>query len=340
LPRATPTSNAEDLASPSPSLAPTETPSLTLSAAPQLVSPTPTDTPGPPTETPTDTPTPDPYATYVIQPNDTMYYILQQPPFFYQSDSWNRIIAEVQRLNPTLLDINRLPGPGSSIIIPLPTPTPVPQGFELTASAQPNLPQVSLPGNAQIIQITVEEGQTIIGIAERNSTTLPIIATLNPQLSFFSCDFSNPSGGPGCNVALRVGETINVPALTPTPTLSPTISGSETATLTPTYAAPMLIFPPRDGIAQARTFQLQWVSAGVLNDQEVYLVEIQDETAGTRHVDISASTSYELPDALVPTDGQTHAIHWRVSVAAPNEQGAYRYIGAQGDWRTFYWQSR
>ena len=47
--------------------------------------------------------------------------------------------------------------------------------------------------SAQIIQVAVEEGQTIIGIAQRNSTTLPIIATLNPQISFFGCDFSQQS---------------------------------------------------------------------------------------------------------------------------------------------------
>ncbi|MFN8451484.1 MAG: hypothetical protein U0521_23580 [Anaerolineae bacterium] len=332
-PQATPTSNVEELPSSTPSI----TPTLTLSAAPMLVSPTPTETAGPPTETPTDTPTPDPYATYVIQPNDTLLYIIQLPPFNYRTDT---VINEILRLNPNIPDANHLPGPGSSIIIPLPTPTPVPPGFALTASAQPSAPQVSLPGNAQIIQVTVEEGQTIIGIAENNSTTLPIIATLNPQISFFGCDFSNPSGGPGCNVSLGVGDVVNVPALTPTPTLSPTISGSETVTPTPTFGAPSLIFPPQDGIAQARAFQLQWISVGVLHDDEVYLVEIQDETAGTQHVDITTSTSYELPDALVPGDGQTHTIHWRVSVAAPNAQGAYRYIGAQGDWRTFHWQSR
>jgi hypothetical protein len=207
-------------------------------------------------------------------------------------------------------------------------------------TAQPNLPQVNLPGNAQIVQVKIQEGDTIVGIAERNSTTLPIVATLNPQLQFYGCDFTNPSGGPNCNVSLKLGEMVNVPALTPTPTLSPTISGSETPTPTPTYSAPTLFFPPQDASVGARAFQLEWLSVGVLKDKEVYLVEIQDETAGTQHVDVSASTSYDLPQDMVPSDGQTHTVHWRVSVAAPNDQGQYRYIGAQGDWRTFHWQSR
>ncbi|MCC6805403.1 MAG: LysM peptidoglycan-binding domain-containing protein [Anaerolineae bacterium] len=333
LPQATPTSNVEELPSPTPSV----TATLTVTPAPALVSPMPTETAGPPSETPTDTPTPDPYATYIVQPGDTMNYIIQLPPFNYRTDF---VVNEIMRLNPFISNPNNLPA-GASILIPLPTPTPTPENFALTASAQPNVSQVSLPGNAQIIQVQVEEGQTIIGIAENNSTTLPIIATLNPQISFFGCDFSNPSGGPGCNVSLSVGDMVNVPALTPTPTLSPTISGSETVTPTPTFSAPMLIFPPQDGIAQPRTFQLQWVSVGVLQDNQVYLVEIQDETSGAdTYRDITTSTSYELPESLVPSDGQTHTIHWRVSVTAPNAQGVYSFIGAQGDWRTFYWQSR
>jgi hypothetical protein len=336
VPQATPTPNTEPLQTATPTTAPSFTPSMTLSAVPQLVSATPTELPGTPTETATDTPTPDPYATYIIQPGDTMNYIIQLPPFNYRNDF---VVAEIMRLNPFITNPNRLPGPGSSILIPLPTATTTPQGGELTATAQPNAPQVSQP-IGQIIQVQIKEGDTIVGITESNSTTLPIVATLNPQLQFINCDFTNPSGGPDCNVSLRVGDSVNVPALTPTPTLSPTISGSETATPTPTYGAPSLIFPPQDGNASARTFQLQWVSVGILRDKEVYLVEIQDETAGMQKVAVTTSTSYELPDELVPTDGKTHTIHWRISVAAPNDQGAYRYIGAVGEWRTFQWQSK
>ncbi len=339
LPQATPTAEIESLVTPSPTVEVTPTPSPTLTLLPQLEQ-TSTPTPGTPTETPTDTPTPDPYATYIIQPNDTMLYIIQQAPFNYRNTD---VIAEILRLNPQIPDRDHLPGPGSSILIPLPTGTPTPEGFSMTQTAHPNPPQQQqsgVPGNAEIIQVNVQEGETIIGIAQKNATTLSIMATLNPQLGFYNCDFSNPSGGPDCNVPLSVGETVNVPALTPTPTLSPTISGSETPTLTPTYSAPMLVYPPQDAIAPPRTFQLQWISVGVLKDQEVYLIEIQDETAGTQHIDIAHSTSYQLPEDLIPSDGQTHSIQWRVSVAAPNAQGQYRYIGARGDWRRFSWQSR
>jgi hypothetical protein len=342
IPQATPTVEVPvtDTATIAPSLPPSPSPSPTLTPQPQIEN-TVTETPGPPTEPPTQTFTPNPYATHIIQSQDTLYYILQQPPFFYRELPNDAMVALILTLNPNMRSIDRLPGPGNSILLPLPTATTTPEGFALTQTAQPGgVPDISLPGNWRIVQVQVQEGDTIVGIAQRNSTTLPIVATLNPQLFFSGCDFRNPSGGPDCNVSLTIGDSINVPELTPTPTLSPTISGSETATLTPTFSAPTLIFPPQDANAAARTFQLQWISAGVLQGDERYLVEIEDLTSGARHLDVTTTTSYELPESLVPTDGQTHDIQWRVSVAAPNPQGQYRYIGAQGEWRTFHWQSR
>ncbi len=337
IPQSTPTAEIELLVTPSPTVEIMPTPSATLTIPPQLEQ-TSTPTLGTPLPTSTDTPTPDPYATYIIQPNDQLIAIIQKPPFFYRNLD---VIEEIVRINPNVESADRLPGPGSSILIPLPTGTPTPEGFALTASAQPNAPQVGVPSNAEIIQVSVQEGETIIGIAQRNATTLSIMATLNPQLGFYNCDFANPSGGPDCNVPLSVGEAVNVPALTPTPTLSPTISGSETPTLTPTYGAPMLVYPPQDAIAPPRTFQLQWISVGELKDDEVYLVQIEDDTTGAKaDPAITHSTSYRLPESLIPSDGQTHAMRWQVSVVAPTAQGTYGFIGARGDWRRFSWQSR
>ncbi|MDK3161636.1 LysM peptidoglycan-binding domain-containing protein [Kamptonema cortianum] len=213
----------------------------TLPLVPQLESPTPTYTPGPPTETFTPSPTPGPFE-YVIQQNDTLIYILRQ--FGYTELN---VINDVLALNPLLTSPDRLPPPGSTILIPRPSPTVTPEGYDLTlAVLPPQMVVASVSENAEIIQVPIREGETILGVAAQNSTTLVVLATLNPQLGFFGCDFRNPSGGPDCNVSLQVGELVNVPALTPTPTLSPTFSGRETATPTPTYPPPAMVFPPHE----------------------------------------------------------------------------------------------
>ncbi len=336
VPQPSPTPPEDPTIAPTPELLPTDTLAPTLTPPPQIATEPPTETLIP-TETFTPAPTPEPYATYIIQDGDTLYFIIQQPPFFYRD---LRVADEVVALNDNIMSLDRLPPAGSSILIPYPTGTPTPEGFELTAQAQPVQQQIALPFDAEIIQVEVREGETILGIASRNATNLTILATLNPQLRFIGCDFSNPSGGPDCSVSIVVGEPINVPALTATPTLSPTFSGNETATLTPTYRAPMVIFPPQDASAPPRAFQLQWVSAGALLPNEVYLVQIEDETSGATHTDITRSTSYELPEELIPTDGEAHTIRWRVTIAAPNQAGAYAFISPEGQWRTFFWQSR
>src|SRR5690606_14751707 len=128
-----------------------------------------------------------------------------------------------------------------------------------------------LPQETTIVEHTVRSGETIVGIADQFETTLAILDQLNPELLFLNCDFSNPSGGPECNVPLSVDQVIKVPAPTPTPTLSPTPSGSETPTPTPTYAAPLMIFPPDGAIAQGTSIRFQWVSVGVLPPDYVYL---------------------------------------------------------------------
>lgn len=311
----------------------TDTP---LPPTPQVATEPPTIAPTP-SETFTPSPTWNPIATYVIQPDDSLLFIIQRPPFNYRTGN---VIDEILRLNPNVPNPNQLPPPGSIIQIPLPSLTPTPEGFEMTVAANPNLNAV-IQGVSQTTQIEVREGITILGIAGQANTNLPIIATLNPQLQFINCDFSNPSGGEGCNVPLRVGDLVNVPAPTPTPTLSPTFSGLETATPTPTYAPPVAVFPGRDFTAPGRTFPIQWVSAGILQENEVYMIEIIDDTAGTpAFLDITRGTTYQLPESLVPTDGQTHTIRWRILIGKPNEQGTYRVISPQSEYRTFYWQSR
>ena len=180
----------------------------------------------------------------------------------------------------------------------------------------------------------------MVDIAVNYNTTLEVLAVLNPDISFAGCNFEIQSGGPNCNPLLSVGQEIQVPAPTPTPTLSPTPSGSETPTPTPTYAAPLVISPPQDANVPADVFRLEWVGVGVLQPDEVYLVQVSDATSGQVFNDITRSTSLLLPDSLVPTDGQTHTIDWTVTVAKPNEAGIYRVISGPPGINRFNWLSR
>ncbi len=333
VPARTPTVAPDATSSPTATVEATPNIAPTPTRPPQLEQPTATWTPGPPTETYTPSPTPGPYE-YTVQVGDTLLFIIQQPPFNYRDSS---VISEIIAINANVPSADQLPPPGSVILIPRQTATPTPEGYEQTRVLLPEPPPA---GSTPVIPYTVAEGQTIIGVAASNGTTLSVLATLNPGISFIGCDFSNPIGGPGCTVALVVGQQVNIPAPTPAPTLSPTFSGSETPTYTPTYGPPQPVFPPEGANANARTFQLQWLSAGVLGPDETYTVQIQDMTSGAQHTGVSRSNSYMLPAEMVPRDGQAHQIQWRVSVAVPNPDGTLRIISGGGEWRTFTWQSR
>jgi hypothetical protein len=253
------------------------------------------------------------------------------------------VIPEVMRLN-NMASPDALIA-GNTILIPRQTATPVPAGLELTQSADATLGFAStagarLPMNTNIACYNVQEGDTIVGIALDYNTTLEIISQLNPNLGWYGCNFSNYSGGPDCKPSIKPGDCIKVPAPTATPTLSPTPSGSETATLTPTYPAPMVVFPPEGGIAPASPIRLQWVSVGVLGEHEFYLVQLTDTTNGAQFNQVTQNTFMDLPASLIPLDGKTHNITWSVNVAVPNEQGVYRVVSGGAPQRTFQWQSR
>ncbi len=333
-PIATQTAIVEALVPPSP--VPSTTPSVTATQAAPVITPSLSPSPSllPPTETPLPSPTQGPVE-YIIQPGDTLGFIIQQPPFNYRSFD---VIREILRLNPTIPNADRLPPPGTIILIPLPTLTATSEVTSLTATAQAVIPQVNLPVSTNITAHTVREGETILGIAEQYRTTLRILNDLNPELIFINCDFSIPSGGESCSVLIGVGTPVFVPAPTATPTLSPTPSGLETATPTPTFAAPLVSFPPQAAVIQGNaTFSIQWVSVGVLLPGQVYLVQFESVADGVTFNDVTRANSYRVPPTLAPANEQSRDIRWRVSVAQQNPDGLYDIIGATGEWRSFTW---
>jgi len=326
----------------SPSPSPTATPPVMTPTAPLVETATSTPTAGPPTDLPSETPTPGPYE-HTIQQGETLGYIIQ----LYGYRNFD-VISEVVRINENIPNADSLPGAGAVILIPRQTATPTPEDFTpppdvaqvLGVAIAPTSPATGLNIDAPIVQHTVVEGQTIVDIAVNYNTTLEVLSTLNPDIDFSGCNFSIPSGGPNCGPFLRIGQIVMVPAPTPTPTLSPTPSGNETPTPTPTYAAPVVISPPQGGSVPPAAFKLEWVSVGVLQPDEAYLVQVTDTVTGEVYNDITQSTSLLLPESLIPDDGQPHLMTWTVSVAKPNEAGVYRVVSGPPEQRQFSWLSR
>lgn len=319
----------------------TLTPSVTMTVAEVQVIPTASVTIAPPTQPVTPTETPGPYE-YTIQADDTLGYIIQL--FGYRDTG---VYDEILRINDNITNIDRLPGAGAVILIPRQTATPTPEDFtpapdlaeSLGVGLAPTSPSTGLNVDAPIIEHIVAEGETIVDIAVQWATTLEVLAVLNPEISFAGCNFEIQSGGPNCGPILQVGQVVRVPAPTPTPTLSPTPSGSETPTPTPTYAPPLVISPPRDAIVPAGAFRLEWVSVGVLQADEVYLVQITDTVTGVVVNEITRDTTLRLPGSLAPNDGTAHRMQWTVTVAKPNAEGVYEILGGTPEIRAFTWQS-
>ena len=358
----------EDLL-PTPSLTPSPSPELTEEVALQATS-TPSVTPVP-SDTPLPSPTPGPWE-YVIQPNDTLLFIIQQPPFNYSIGD-QAVIDAIVRMNDNIVSADFLPPVGETILIPRPTEAPLPanvptadpaQVSQITATGpnvtvdpegvfivppdDPNItmppmrPNKGLPAGSYLGCHIVRENETVAGIIEQYAgLRIDIFSRLNADLNYSGCDFDIPSGGPLCNPVIRADTCVNVVLPTPTPTPSPTPSGSETPTPTATYIAPRIISPLNGSTVSGGVLTLSWVSSGVLNENETYLIQITDETTGETHNFTTRSTLYRLPSSLIPTDGQTHTFHWTLSVAYRNPDGLYVPVGG-GTNRTltFQWQSR
>ena len=309
-----------------------ETVALAESTATPANSPTATE----PVESPTATL---PYFEYQVNDGETLFYIIQLPQHGYGYEP--NLAATVVAMNPNIPNADSVRG-GITIRIPRPTLTPTPLGARATQALLATIGAddtagVVLASGATIGCHIVEAGDAIIGVAVQNNTTLEILHGLNRDLDWFGCNFTLPSGGEGCAPNLRIGQCVRVPLPTPLPTKFPTPTGRETATPTATKLAPRLIYPA-DGQELARgPLLLQWVGLSGMNDQDEYLVELIDQTTNQPLRQVTRANSFLAPAAFMPSDGRTHNIQWRVSVAQVNDRGIYRYVGEEGQWRAFRW---
>lgn len=307
-------------------------PTLTL---PPTVTPSSTPPEPPSTPAPTATFTPGPHE-YVVQAGDTCWDIAYRFGHFDPG-----VISAIETLNGagTCSALRQ----GDTIAIPRPTATPTPVGADLTqtavATAAP--PQITLDvGPSFALQsYVVQEGDTLSSIAIIHDSSLQQICELNPLpngIDCGACVWESPNCCCTRPIVLSAGKEINVPAPTPTPTFTPTFTGSETPTTTPTHRAPLPTYPLA-GATVSGAVRLTWVAAGVLAEDEHYLVTVRNEDSGAIFNVATRQLSLDIPTGYLPNDGQTYTFVWQVGVVRFGEDGLFHPVGAIVPPQPFTW---
>jgi hypothetical protein len=324
---------------PTPIPSPSRTVTLTPSPSPQ-VSDVP-DTPLPPVVTstpnqsndvnvfaPTATFTPSPFCV-TARDGDTWTSLLIEAGWTYEK------LEEAKRFN-NKVDNNIVPG--DQYCFPPPTGTPTPEGYDITRTAQAaSLPQLQTPGSFTILEYRIREGDDLFSLQYNTGTVLRQLCELNnPQpLNCSGCDLSQPFY-PKCRPLLRAGDIIRYPGPPPTATITPTLTGEETATPTPEYRAPMIIAPALNSEVSGIP-ELSWIVPGVLQANEQYYVLWQNATTGATGQLYTTANSVRLPDSMRPTDGQPHVINWQVIVVRLMPDNVYVTISPQSVIASFTW---
>jgi len=267
----------------------------------------PTATPTPtPTPTPPFTATPLPPREYTVQPGDTIFYIAD----IYQVD-YTAILAYNGLSENSILQVNQ------KILIPPPTPTPSPTraAVTLAVGAAPT----------EIIHV-VQSGETLIAIAQEYGVPTSVILDAN--------NIVNPD-------LIKAGDRLIIPQ-GPTPTPVPEANA---ATTLPSYG-PVTLLQPLNGdriVGNDRTVLLQWLSAGILRNEETYRVTIEQVDGSIRYGPVYIkATGLHLPIELFPApDDPQRAFRWTVTIMRQVGVGSdgtplYDVISPPVS-RTFHW---
>lgn len=300
-----------------PAVAPPASATDTVAESPSP-SPRPTRTPSPTaTPTPTQTFTPLPPLIHIVQKGESVGIIAKQYG-----------VSEREVLEANGLQADSIIRIGQELIIPRPTPTPEPaatqpQQATLPAST-PSAPSTALaPGEQAYI---VESGDTLSDIAKKFNTSVNLLMTRN--------NIKDPS-------LLRVGQTIIIPAGTPTPLPTPTFRPTSTPTPGPPYKPPALLWPP-DGTVyrgEGANVFVQWASVGLLAADEWYVVRVYhgDDLVGERWTKANA---WRLPAELrPPADAAVHRLAWQVLIMRQDgpEPGKGTVLVPAGETRYLEW---
>ncbi|MCL5998291.1 MAG: LysM peptidoglycan-binding domain-containing protein [Chloroflexi bacterium] len=288
LPATVPTSTTV-AATQLPTVAPSWTPEAQATQT-EIVAPTdttepPTSVPPPPTDTPV---APEEYE---VQSGDTCGGI---------ATKYGVSLDSFLALN-NLDENNCLIRVGEKLLIPPPTPTAgpsptLPAGVTPQPSGTPE-PTATLP--PQIIY-QVNSGDTCSEIAAKYQMTVDELIAQN---------------GLDVDCTLQIGQVLTLTFAIPTPAVSPTPNVAQTPTPRVGYEAPTLV-SPRDGEAISETQEvvtLQWLSVGILPEDQWYVVQVQPSGAITVPVYETKATSIKLTRAIFG-DQDERSFAWWVQV--------------------------
>lgn len=224
---------------------------------------------------------------------------------------------------------------GQEIIIPWPTATP----YEGEAAIEPTslsafvIPTSTLP--AGVMWHRVSLGENIVYIASKYGANLEIMSQLNPEVSFSQCDFGLVYGGDSCIVQIVEGQQLRVPEPTalPSATLQPVFALRSTES-SPRENIPYSLRPGNGVVYRAdEIVTLRWLSSGTLEPDQIFVVEVIDETATQRYLAETRDAVLRLPDSWQGVDGQRHVFRWRVGLRTGDADGKTIWTEA----RTFIW---
>ncbi len=279
---------------------------------------------------PLPTPTPGPTAAtikYKVKAGDTLTFI---------AEKYHVSIRAIMAANGMKDETIRI---GEELIIPLPTPTPpggasapqLPLGSTPTPlSLESPPPSAEAAGTPGVIRYTVRGGDTLIGIAAANGSTVNAIRIAN-ELD---------------GDTIIAGQVLMVPvgAWTPSPVPTPTSNATSSPTSQFTYLAPNLKFPPDNYSFRGSKDVpvLEWLSPAILKLNEFYVVHVDYVTSGTTKsypITVKQGTSLNLAPTLYypgPNPNGTRYSWYVVIVSQPpgSQPLAQSPLSAT---RTFVW---
>ncbi len=272
----------------------------------------PTGTPRP-TATATGTPTPVPPLEYTVKNGDTPGRIALL---------YDRTVPELMTFNGKAEDDVIVVGE----VLKIPPPTPMPTA---PGTGAPGTPQAASPADFVYI---VQSGDTLSGIADKFKLPMQRIEEYNPEIKNIQ--------------ALQIGDQIKIP-LAPTATFTPAPASASGDSGTPTRVAQyarVTLLTPLDReifVGGSSPILLQWLSAGILQPDEFYRVEVERAGAPPISDETRATSFHLLTSDYPPADDTNRLFKWRVLIVrqttTSNDQApAYRVISPVSE-SSFEW---